>query len=56
LGQPGQPDAKGVDWDAVAKAADADNVQWWVVECERHFDSLDAIKPSFEFLKSKGRC
>lgn len=56
LGQPGQPGAKGVDWDAVAKAADADNVQWWVVECERHFDSLDAIKPSFEFLKSKGRC
>ena len=61
LGQPGRDAdgkvcAKGVDWDKLALAADADGVKWWVVECERHFDSLDAITPSFQFLKSKGRC
>ena len=53
----GQPDAgcKGVDWDALFPVADADGVKWHVVECERHFDSLDAIAPSFAFLKAKGR-
>ena len=61
LGQPGRDAdgkvcAKGVDWDKLALAADADGVKWWVVECERHFDSLDAITPSFQFLRSKGRC
>lgn len=56
LGQPGQPGAVGVDWDRLAVAADADGVKWWVVECERHFETLDAITPSFAFLKSKGRC
>lgn len=61
LGKPGcdaegKQCAVGVDWDKVAAAADADGVKWWVVECERHQDSFDAIKPSFEFLKSKGRC
>ena len=56
LGQPGQPGAKGVDWDALFPASDADGVEWYVVECERHFDSLDAIRPSWEFLHSKGRC
>ena len=61
LGQPGRNEkgevcAKGVDWDKLAVAADADGVKWWVVECERHFDSLDAVTPSFAFLKSKGRC
>ncbi len=61
LGQPGRDAegkvcAKGVDWDKLAVAADADGVKWWVVECERHFDSLDAVTPSFAFLKSKGRC
>ncbi len=55
LGQPGLG-AKGVDWDKLAVAADADGVKWWVVECERHFDTLEAITPSFAFLKSKGRC
>ncbi len=55
LGQPGKPDAKGVDWDALFPVTDADNVQWYVVECERHCDTLDAVKPSFEFLRSKGR-
>lgn len=55
LGQPGKPGAKGVEWDRLFPVTDADGVKWYVVECERHEDSLDAIKPSIEFLKSKGR-
>ena len=56
LGQPGKPGATPVDWDAIAVAADKDGVEWWVVECERHFDDpYGAVKPSIEFLKSKGR-
>jgi len=55
LGQPGKPDAKPVPWDDLFVASDKDGVKWYVVECERHEDSFDAIKPSFEFLKSKGR-
>jgi sugar phosphate isomerase/epimerase len=55
LGQPGQPGAKGVEWDKLFPVADANGVKWWVVECERHFDSLEAITPSYAFLKSKGR-
>ena len=55
LGQPGQPGAKGVEWDKLFPVADDNGVKWWVVECERHFDSLEAITPSFAFLKSKGR-
>lgn len=55
LGKPGKPDAKPVDWDALFPVTDADGVGWYVVECERHSDSLDAVWPSFEFLKSKGR-
>lgn len=54
LGRPGSG-AKGVDWQRLAPAADANGVKWWVVECERHFDSLDAVRPSFEFLRSIGR-
>ena len=56
LGQPGQPGAKGVDWDKLAPVADADGVKWWVVECERHFDGLMPVTESSKFLKSKGRC
>ncbi len=55
LGQPGKPGATPVPWDALFPVTDADNVQWYVVECERHRGSLDAVKPSFEFLRSKGR-
>ena len=55
LGQPGQPGAKGVEWDRLFKATDADKIKWYVVECEKHEDSLMAVKASFEFLKSKGR-
>lgn len=53
LGQPGQPGAKGVDWDAVIATAREQGTKWMVVECEKHFDSLKAITPSFAFLKSK---
>ena len=55
LGQPGKPGATPVPWDRLFPATDADGVQWYVVECERHEDSFDAVKPSFEFLRSKGR-
>ena len=54
LGQPGEPGAKPVPWDDVIKATTADGVKWFVVECERHFDTLEAVTPSFAFLKSKG--
>ena len=56
LGQPGKPGAKGVEWDRLFPISDADGVKWYVVECERHSDTLDAVKPSIEFLRSKGRC
>ena len=55
LGKPGEPGATPVDWDRLFPVTDADGVQWYVVECERHEDDLSAVKPSFEFLKSKGR-
>ena len=55
LGEPGKPNQKGVDWDKLFKVTDADGVQWYVVECEVHADSLFAVKKSFEFLRSKGR-
>ena len=54
LGQPGKPDAVPVDWDGLVPAADAAGVEWWVVECERHFDDLSAVTPSYAFLKAKG--
>ena len=40
----------GVDWRRLIPAAEKDGVEWFVVECERHFDSLEAVAPSFEFL------
>ena len=55
LGKPGEG-AVGVAWDSLFKATDADGVKWYVVECERHFDSLMPITESFKFLQSKGRC
>jgi len=54
LGQPGQPGAKGVDWNAALAAAEDDGITWWVVECERHFDDFSAVAPSYAFLKSLG--
>ena len=56
LGKPGKPGAKGVEWDRLFPVTDADGVKWYVVECERHEDSLMAVTESFKFLKSKGRC
>ena len=56
LGQPGKPGATPVDWDGLFPVTDKDNVEWYVVECERHFNDINgAVKPSFDFLKSKGR-
>ena len=55
LGKPGVPGAVGVDWDRLFPITDADGVDWYVVECERHCDSFDAVIPSIEFLRSKGR-
>ena len=56
LGQPGKPGATPVAWDRLFPVTDADGVKWYVVECERHFDDINgAVKPSIEFLKSKGR-
>ena len=60
LGQPGVfkdgSTVPGVDWDKLFATTDADGVKWYVVECEKHEDSLRAIDASFKFLKSKGRC
>ena len=54
LGQPGKPDATPVDWDALIPVTEKDGVKWYVVECEKHEDTFDAVKPSYEFLKAKG--
>lgn len=54
LGQPGRPDAVPVDWDGLIPVAEKDGVEWFVVECERHFEDLSAVLPSYNFLKSKG--
>ncbi len=56
LGRPAQPGGRGVDWDKVAAAADRDGIKWWIIECEKHFNSLDVVRQSFAFLHGKGRC
>ena len=57
LGLPGKPGATPVPWDRLFVASDKNKVEWYVVECERHFDDPNgAVKPSFQFLRSKGRC
>jgi len=59
LGKPGcdangKPIATPVAWDELIPVSEKDGVQWYVVECERHFDDLSAVMPSYNFLKSKG--
>ena len=59
LGKPGcdadgKPCATPVDWDALIPVSEKDGVEWYVVECERHFDDLSAVMPSYNFLKAKG--
>ena len=54
LGKPGKPGATPVDWDGLIPVADKDGVEWFVVECERHFEDLSAVLPSYNFLKAKG--
>ena len=54
LGKPGKPGATPVDWDGLIPVTERDGVQWYVVECERHFDDFSAVLPSYNFLKAKG--
>ena len=54
LGKPGKPGAVPVDWDGLIPVAAKDGVEWFVVECERHFEDLSAVLPSYNFLKAKG--
>lgn len=59
LGRPGcdkdgKPCATPVNWDALIPVTEKDGVEWYVVECERHFEDLSAILPSYNFLKAKG--
>ena len=55
LGQPGKPGATPVDWDGLIPVTEKDGVEWYVVECERHFDDINAaVVPSYKFLKGKG--
>ena len=60
LGRPGtEADGKprkGVDWDALFPVTDADGVEWYVVECETNPKTLDSVRGSIWFLRSKGRC
>ena len=61
LGKPGCDEtgkvcATAVAWDDLFPVSDADGVEWYVIECERHFDDIDgAVVPSYNFLKGKGR-
>ena len=54
LGRPGRPGARPVDWDRLIPVTEANGTEWYVIECERHFEDLSAIAPSYAFLKSKG--
>ena len=54
LGKPGEPGATPVDWDGLIPVTEKDGVEWYVVECERHFEDLSAVLPSYNFLKAKG--
>jgi len=47
---------KGVNWDDVFAATDADGVtDWYIVESEADPNTLDKIRGCIDFLKSKGR-
>ena len=46
---------KGVDWDGVFAAAEADVTEWYIVETEADPRSLENVRGCFEFLKAKGR-
>ena len=59
LGKPGcdgdgKPCATPVAWDDLIPVTEKDGVEWYVVECERHFEDLSAVTPSYAFLKAKG--
>lgn len=44
-----------VKWDAVLPACESSGVEWYVVEAEVRQDSLDDVRASMRFFKSKGR-
>lgn len=46
---------KGVKWDDVFAAAEADVTEWYIVESEADPNTLEKIRGCFEFLKAKGR-
>ena len=54
LGQPGRPGAVPVDWDGLIPVTERDGVEWYIVECSKHFEDLSAVLPSYNFLKTKG--
>ena len=59
LGKPGCDEngvrcATPVDWDGLIPVTEKDGVEWYVVECEKHFGDLSAVLPSYNFLKAKG--
>ena len=53
LGRPGRPGAKGVEWDRLLPVARKAGVEWFVVECERGEGGLDAVRPSYAFLRER---
>ena len=59
LGRPGEnadgTPRKGVDWDKLFVATDADGVAWYVVECETKPNTRESVLGSIRFLRSKGR-
>jgi len=46
---------KGVKWDDVFAAAEADVTEWYIVESEADPNTLEKIRGCINFLKSKGR-
>ena len=46
---------KGVQWDDVFAAAEADVTEWYIVESEADPNTLEKIRGCVDFLKSKGR-
>lgn len=54
LGRPGEPGSVPVDWDRLIPASEVNGTEWYVVECEKHFEDLSAVMASYNFLKSKG--
>ena len=50
----GRPCSTPVDWDGLIPVTERDGVEWYVVECSKHFEDFSAVLPSYSFLRSKG--